>query len=119
MKSIAPFALVVALVVAVLLGGCGGSSNVSSHAATPPKVSISQLKSEAAAEHRVAEAHLRAAMRAYNPQVSHSEQVQQLKLSNEARQRTIALHQQLCELVLQDPRTTHSDWLGKIALTCE
>ncbi len=107
-----------AIVVALILAGCGGSSNDSAPAATQPMLSIGQLKSEAVAENRVADAHLRAAMRAYNPNISHSEQVQQLKLGETARQRAITLHQQLCELVLQDPRTPHNDRLGMIANSC-
>ena len=115
MKFTASLAIVVALAVA----GCGGSSDDSSSSATQPTLSISQLKSKAASEYKAAEAHLRASMRAYNPDISHSEQVQQLKLSETARQHATALRQQLCELVLQDPRTAHSDQLGIIANSCE
>ena len=113
------FATSLAIVVALFVAGCGGSSDDSSRSTTQPTLSISQLNSEAAAEHRVAQAHLRAAMRVYHPSISHSEQVQQLKLSETARRRAGALHQQLCELVLQDPRTPHNDQLGMIANTCE
>jgi len=115
MKFTASLAIVVALAVA----GCGGSSDVSSRSAAQPTLSISRLKSKAASEYQAAEAHLQASMKAYNPNVSHSEQVQQLKLSEEARQRATALRQQMCELVLQDSRTAHSDQLGMIASSCE
>jgi hypothetical protein len=115
MKFITSLAIVVALAVV----GCGGSIDDSSRSETQPTQSISQLKSEAAVEHRAAEAHLRAAMRTQNPNVSHSEQIQQIKLSRSAEKRATALHEQLCELVLQDPRTPHDDQLGVIANSCD
>jgi len=108
-----------AIVAAAALAGCGGSDGVSSTPEAPATLSIGQLKAKATFEFREAEVHLQASMKAYNPRVSHGEQVEQLKLSAAARQRGNALRRQLCELVLQDPRTPHNDQLGMIANMCE
>jgi hypothetical protein len=113
------FTILLAVVVALAVAGCGGSSDVSSSPETQTTLSIEQLKGKAASESQAAEAHLRAAMRTYNSNISRGEQVRQLKLSKAARQRASEFRQQMCELVLQDPRTPHSDRLGMIALSCE
>jgi hypothetical protein len=127
--------VLLAIVMAALLAGCGSSSNPPS--TTQPDLSISQLQREATAEHRIAEDHLRQAMRVtkirsalhkdhpqqptkiYNPHASHSEQVRQIKLSQAAQRRAAAIYKQMCDIVLQDPRTPHNDHLGGIARRCE
>ncbi|HXV05736.1 MAG TPA: hypothetical protein VFP23_07550, partial [Solirubrobacterales bacterium] len=103
--------------------------NSKTEATAQPTSSISQLQHEAAAQHEIAQGYLRqteqivregiAKGEEYASEKEHAKSVRLIKLERAAQSRADALHRQMCELVLQDPRTPHNDRLGRIALECE
>jgi predicted secreted protein len=119
MKIITSLAIVVALVVA----GCGGSGKDSSSAATQPTRSINQLQHEAAAEHEVAQSYLRQTMQLVREGKSNSEHAKAVRLINlerAAQSRAHTLHRQMCERVLQIPNVLPGNGhLARTAYTCE
>jgi ABC-type glycerol-3-phosphate transport system substrate-binding protein len=125
------FTASLAIVVVIAVAGCGGGESQSSTAqsTTPTTPSISQLQREAAAQHEVAQNYLQQTMQitrdAYNKgeeylsNEEHQKAASLIRLQRAAQRRAAGLHAQMCDLVLRDPRTPHSDRLGMIALSCE
>lgn len=119
------FTASLAIVVALSAAGCGGGGSQSTTAlstVTATPLSISQLQHQAAAQHEMAQSYLRKTMqlvREGKSNAEHAKSVRLIKLGRAAQSRADALHKQICELVLEDPRTPHSDRLGMIASSCD